>query len=435
MQNKFEKWFDDLFPLHRSITGEGNRQTLEYIEKIIPELESKSISSGTKVFDWTVPPEWNFQRAILRNGQGEKLIDTKDSNISVLQYSVPFEGVLSENELKEHLYTLPNMPDAAPYRTSYYEQNWGFCCSQDLVNSEKFVAPFYVKIEADSDANGVLNWGEILFPGEEKSEILISTYICHPSLANDNLSGILTAIALARYIKSIKKRKFSYRFVFCPETIGALVFLYSHTDIESIIGGTILTNTAGPGGFSLKQSFDKKHLTNRALLYAARQKLGCNFTTYEFTPDGSDERQYSKPGFRINTPSFHKSKYYDFEEYHTDKDNKEIFDFVGLETSLEVYKNWIKILERDYYPKFIEGRGELNLGSRNLYPTLGGALNQPGKQGVSDISIEEKITIMSWMMHFFDGTVSILEFSEKLNIDFYKVEKILRTFEDLDCIK
>ena len=240
-----EKTFADLFPLNRSFTGEGVKTTLNYIKNnFFSEAKIKKISSGTKVFDWQIPDEWNIIDGYVKNFNGEKIIDFKESNLNVISYSSPISKFVEKSELLKHLFTLPNHPNWVPYRTSYYHRNWGFCCTQKLVDSNKFKGPFEVFIDSSFNKKGELNWLEYLKPGKIKDEILISTYCCHPSLANDNLSGIVLAIYLFEYLIKLDT-KFSYRLLIAPETIGAINFL-SSANTKKILAGMILSCVAGP---------------------------------------------------------------------------------------------------------------------------------------------------------------------------------------------
>ena len=313
-------FLNDLFPINRSITGSGVRETFDYIcDRFLPGAVMKGIRAGTKVFDWVVPPEWTINDAYVKNKHGKKIIDFKENNLHLVSYSMPIECTLNEEELLLKLHTLPLYPELIPYRTSYYALNWGFCCKQDLINSDDFEGPFSVKIDSKLDQEGELNWLECFKQGEVDDEILISTYCCHPNLANDNLSGIVASVLLFSHLMKIKT-KFSYRLVIVPETIGAISFL-SKADISNVVGGMVLTCVAGPDRMSIKEGFDNTHWINKAAHHALNSATGGNYITYPFVPDGSDERQYSTPGFRIVTPSIHKSKYYEFDEYHTSADN------------------------------------------------------------------------------------------------------------------
>ena len=429
LKQRIEKTLNDLFPINRSLTGCGVRKTLDYIkDNFLPDGDIKSIHSGTTVFDWQVPDEWNINDGYVKNALGEKIINFADNNLHVVSYSTPVEKIIEKDELLKHLHTLPKYPDRIPYRTSYYRKDWGFCCPHNLVESDKFVGPFKVKIESQHNSEGNLNWIECLKRGDKAEEILISTYCCHPNLANDNLSGLIGALFLFEYLKEIKT-KYSYRLVIVPETIGAISFL-SQAQTENILGGMILTCIAGPDELSIKEGFDEDSWINKAAHLALKDVVGASYKTYPFVPDGSDERQYSSPGFRIVTPSIHKSKYYEYDEYHTSADDLNFISAEALITSLEAHRRWINHMESYCFPKRTQLHCETQLGKRDLYPDLGGTLNQSahlsndqGNQNrIFDFNNEVQITgnhinAFNWLMHLADGTISNFEIAERSDID------------------
>lgn len=426
---RVEKTLKDLFPLNRSLTGKGVVDTLNYIKKnFIAEAKIKSIKSGTKVFDWKIPYEWNIKDAYVINSKGQKIIDFKENNLHVVSYSAPVNKVVEKDELLKHIHALPKFPSRVPYRTSYYKKNWGFCCTQKLIDSKKFIGPFKVFIDSKYNNKGKLNWLEYVKKGSTKNEILISTYCCHPSLANDNLSGIVLAIYLFEYLKTFKS-KFTYRLVIVPETIGAITFL-NQANTKSIKGGMILSCVAGPDNISIKDGFQKDHFINVAAHLAMKNCVGLSYKTYPFTPEGSDERQYSTPGFRIVTPSIHKSKYYEYNEYHTSADNLDFISPSALCETLEVYKEWINLIETYCFPKRTNMSCEYQLGKRNLYPSIGGTINQKAYGKINDKSkkrvfnFNDKINLnkdhleaFNWLMHLADGLNSNFQIAEKSGID------------------
>lgn len=425
---RIETVLNDLFPLNRSLSGAGVRETLTYLSNNFSfEGEIKSIKSGTKVFDWVVPEEWAIESGYILNGQGEKIIDINDSNLHVMSYSTSVDKVVGYEELMNHLHTLPQYPDRIPYRTTYYKRNWGFCCEHNKVLSSSFVEPFTVYIDSSHRKDGVLNWLECVKTGESDKEILISTYCCHPSMANDNLSGVILAALLFEFLNGIDT-KFTYRLVVLPETIGALSFL-SQADVSKIIGGMVLSCVAGPDKVSLKEGFDRDHFMNKSA-HLALQSVRKDYTVYPFSPDGSDERQYSTQGFRIVTPSIHKSKYYEYSEYHTSADNLEFVKAESLEESLKVHKRWIELIESYCYPKIAHTCGELQLGRRSLYPETGGAINQSAtnRNGVNHrdkiFRFENKVALrgehidaFGWLTHLADGTLSNFEIAEQSGVE------------------
>jgi aminopeptidase-like protein len=428
LADRIDKMFIDLFPINRSLTGHGVRATFNYlIKNHLPEAQVKSVQSGNKVFDWTVPDEWEIFDAFVINAHGEKIIDLNDNNLHVISYSSSVDKVVTEEELLAHLHTLTEQPDKIPYRTSYYKRDWGFCCAHDLLNSDKFIGPFKVFIDAKHHSNGNLEWLECIKRGSSDEEILISTYCCHPNLANDNLSGCILAVLLFEYMQSIET-KYTYRLLICPETIGAIAFL-SQANTRLIKGGLVVTCVAGPGQISIKQGFDTDHFINKAAHLALQKHCGKDYHTYPFVPDGSDERQYSSPGFRIVTPSIHKSKYYEFKEYHTSGDNLEFVSAGALEKTLDVHKSWVQLIETYCYPNRINKHCEFQLGKRDLYPNLGGTLNQlahvenlDGNHarnfdfGKEIIITGAHLDAFHWLMHLADGSLSNFDIAERSGI-------------------
>ena len=429
LENRIEKVFSDLFPINRSLTGKGVDKTFDYIIKhFMPNGEVKSISSGTKVFDWVVPDEWNVDDGYIVNGAGEKIVDIKKSNLHVMSYSHSVDKIINTDELLSHIHTLPKYPDRIPYRTSYYSKNWGFCCAHDLIKSEKFMPPFNVVIKSSFNSKGSLRWLECVKKGRSEKEILISTYCCHPSLANDNLSGIVLAAFLFDYLNKLDT-KYTYRLVIVPETIGAISFL-SQANTQNIIGGMILSCVAGPDKISIKEGFKVDHFMNQSAHLAISSHTNNDYIIYPFVPDGSDERQYSTPGFRIVTPSIHKSKYHEFNEYHTSADNLDFVSSRSLIDSLEVHKSWIGLIESYCYPKLTNQFCEFQLGKRDLYPQIGGTLYQEAhtqnENGTHKrlFNFEDKVKLsgahleaFKWLMHLADGSISNFDIAKKSNLD------------------
>ena len=426
-----------LFPIGRSLTGPGNLKTLNIIREIIEDLDFKRVKSGTKFFDWTIPPEWTVEDAFLLNSKGEKIIDWKECNLCLLNYSQSYEGIVDKETLLEHLYTMPSKPDWIPYRTSYYKKKWGFCAKHKLINSSKFSEPFKVVIKTKHDSNGELLYGECLKKGKNSKEIILSTYFCHPSMGNDNLSGLLTASLLFNYIKRFETN-YSYRLLIIPETIGSICFL-ANCDKDKIIGGTVITNTAGPDKLSIKNSFESNSWVNQISHLAISDFTNNDYITYSFSPDGSDERQYSSPGFRINTPSFHKSKYYEYDEYHTSADDLNFISAENLQKSLKLYKKWFHYIDSYSFPKRTSMECEYQLGKRGLMPSLGGATYQKNiddKQQVNLLENNHEISIkdihmesFNWIMHLADGFNSNLNISQKSGIPLEIINEAISIFK------
>ena len=446
IEERIKKTFLDLFPLNRSLTGMGTKETLNYLKKnFFKNAEIKSIKSGTKVFDWQIPEEWDLFDAYVLNKNGEKIIDLKDNNLHVVSYSSSIDKIVEKEELLKHLYTLPDFPDRIPYRTTYYNKDWGFCCTQQLVESKKFVGPFKVFIDSKHKKNGELNWLESVKHGSKTDEILISSYCCHPSLANDNLSGIVLASFFFEFLSSLET-KYTYRLVIVPETIGAIAFL-SQAKTKIIKGGMILSCVAGPDKISIKEGFDSNHFINEAAHLALTNLIGKKYTTYPFVPNGSDERQYSSPGFRIVTPSIHKSKYYEYDQYHTSADNLNFVSSKALCEMLKIYKEWVNLIESYCFPKRKEMCCEYQLGKRNLYPDLGGTLDQKAyeknKKGshlrTFDFNNDFVLTgahleAFHWLMHSADGSVSNFEIAKKSCLNISIINESIRAMFQKDLL-
>ena len=447
IDKRIKKVFADLFPINRSLTGKGVEETFNYLLKyFLPNGEIKSIPSGTKVFDWVVPDEWNVDDGYILNRKGEKIVDFKKSNLHVMSYSDSVNKTVNSNELLKHIYTLPKYPNRIPYRTSYFNKTWGFCCAHELLKSKKFISPFKVFIQSTFNSKGSLKWLECIKKGRTKKEILISTYCCHPSLANDNLSGIILAAFLFEYLSKLDT-KYTYRLVVAPETIGAISFL-SQANTKKIIGGMVLSCVAGPGKISIKEGFDTNHFMNESAHLAIKSKFNKDYLTYPFVPVGSDERQYSTPGFRIVTPSIHKSKYYEYNEYHTSADNLNYVSSKSFIESLEAHKRWISLIESYCYPKLINQFCELQLGKRDLYPQVGGTINQDAHRENEKgkykriFNFSDKVNLsgahlegFQWLMHLADGSISNFEIAKRSKLDITVVNQAIAAMFQKNLLK
>lgn len=342
----------ELYPINRSITGGGARETFSILKREMDLLEIKEIPSGTKCYDWTVPDEWRVGDAYVMDPTGKKILDFKDCNLRLVGYSVPFKGVLSLSELQKHLYSLPEQPDLIPYVTSYYSPKWGFCLSQKERDS---LIPGEYRVVVDTGfSKGSMTYGEAFLPGDENREILLSTYTCHPSLANDNLSGPALAVALYRWLVS-RPRRFSYRFVFAPETIGSIAYISLNLDRlkTRTLGGFVLTCV----GDDRAVSFMPSRKGDSAVDSMSRHILAHmepDFKEYSFLDRGSDERQYCSPGVDLPMASIMRSKYGSYPEYHTSGDNLSLVSPRGLGRSFEIYARCLSGLEsnRTYKMRF-----------------------------------------------------------------------------------
>ena len=403
---EIDKYLRRLFPITRSIAGNGNRETLEILKEIIP-IKIIEYPSGKKVYDWIIPNEWNIKDAWIKNSKGEKVIDFKLSNLHVVNYSIPIHGFFTFNELKYRLYYLEGLPDAIPYRTTYYNKNWGFCLSYNDYNNNFFHNETYEVFIDSEHKSGSLSIGEILINGASQKEYLISTYICHPSLANDNLSGPILTAFLAKEIVS-KTLNFSYRIVFLPETIGAITYCaYNETIMKQIEAGFVITTVGGPGDFGYKQSFNSEHPINN-IIESVFKTNKIDFKCYPFDPIGSDERQYSSQGFRINIASITKDKYYEYDYYHTSKDNLDYVKAENINKTLNLYLQAIDLIDNDLTYINNNTNCEVMLSKYGLYPDIGGD-NKPKKNGMCELDI------MLWLLFYCDGRMSMCEISKKLN--------------------
>lgn len=421
--DEIEKYFDRLFPILRSVTGNGNRETLNIINEIV-DLNITEVPSGTQCFDWTVPAEWNLKDAWIKNSKGEKIVDIKDSNLHILGYSTPFTGKLTLNELKNHLYSLPDMPDAIPFLVSCYKSRWGFCLNHNQL--ESLPEDIYdVLIDSDINDKGSLTYGEAYIKGKSQKEILISTYICHPSLANDNLSGILSAAFLYKELKKRSDLRYSYRFLFIPETIGAIAYLSKHGNVlkENLIAGYVLTTCGDRGNFTYKRSRKGDTLADRAVecVLSSTEK---DYKLEDFFPTGSDERQYCSPGFDFPVGSLMRTRYYEFPEYHTSKDNKDFISFEHIQGTIEKYLDVITLIEANDIFVRTNPYCEPQLGKYDLYTSLGGQ---------RDASIINGLII--YILNLADGHNDLIDIVNKSKYDFRLVIEAIKKLVDKNLLK
>lgn len=392
-----------LFPICRSITGDGVRKTLNILRKHIP-LEVHEVPSGTEVFDWTVPREWNIRDAYIKNSQGEKILDFSASNLHVVNYSVPVHCKLSLEELKEHLFSLPDRPDWVPYRTSYYKESWGFCLShrqyQALQDDE-----YEVRIDSLLE-DGHLTYGEYFLKGESSEEVLISCHICHPSLANDNLSGIAIAVFLAKHL-SQQPRRYSYRFLFIPGTIGSITWLcLNEAQVTKIKHGLVLTCLGDSGSFTYKKSRQDSAEIDQVVAHVL-QHSAKNHQVIDFFPYGYDERQYCSPGFNLPVGCLMRSPHGSFPEYHTSADNLDFVQPKCLAESFSIISSVLQTLEKNKTYLNQNPKGEPRLGKRGLYRAIGGQ---------SEEQLNELALL--WVLNLSDGQNSLLAISKRSGMSF-----------------
>ncbi len=401
-----------LFPICRSITGDGIRQTLKIIKDNIP-IEIIEVPTGTKVFDWTVPKEWNINDAFVKNSKGKKIIDFKKSNLHVVSYSISIKKKLPLEELKKHLFSLPKYPGWIPYLTSYYNENWGFCLTHNQF--DKLEEDIYEVLIDSTLKEGHLTYGEFYLRGETEKEILFSCYICHPSLCNDNLSGPVLLTALANNLIRIKKNtrlKYSYRFLFIPETIGAINWLYhNENNVKNIISGLISTCVGDSGNTTYKKTREGNTITD-IVIEKVLIDSGEPFKIIEFFPSGSDERQFCSPGFNLSIGSLMRTVYGHFPEYHTSADNLDFVKPRFLANSLKKYMKYIYILENNKTYINLNPKCEPQLGRRGLYRMIGG---QKGEE-IDELAI-------FWVLNLSDGKNSLLDISIRSKMSFELIKK------------
>lgn len=420
--NQIDTLLQKLYPITRSITGNGNRETLKIIQDISP-IKILEYPSGKKVYDWTIPKEWNIKDAWIKNSKGEKIIDFNNSNLHIVSYSMPIHKKLKLEELKNNLYYLENLPDAIPYRTSYYDDSWGFCVSfnqyEALFNDEE---EYEICIDSSLE-NGSLSIGELLIPGKSEKEYLVSSYICHPSMLNDSMSGVICAAIVAKeLLKKQSELEHSYRFIFVPETIGAIAYCANNEAImKNINNGLVMTTCGGPGKFGYKQSWDEKNFIN-SMIEDVFKENSLDFETYVFDIHGSDERQYSSQGFKINCATISKDKYYEYDYYHTSLDNLDFVKPENLNQTVNLYVRLIDKMDKNIKYKNLYPNCEVMLSKHDLYPKTGGALLPNSNLSVLDIIL--------WILYYSDGFMSLYEISKKLNIDILQVYEETKKLEN-----
>jgi aminopeptidase-like protein len=405
----------ELFPICRSITGNGLRQTLRAIKAQIP-LELFEVPTGTQVFDWTVPKEWNIRDAYVKNSAGERVIDFQKSNLHVVNYSVPFRQSMPLAELKQHLFTLPNQPDWIPYRTSYYKETWGFCLTQRQLDS--LPDGQYEAVIDSTLQDGSLTYGECFLPGESQEEVILSCHCCHPSLANDNLSGIALATHLARHLQN-SPRRYSYRFLFIPGTIGAITWLARNTEKSSRIRhGLVLTGVGDSGNLAYKKTRQGNAEIDRAAAHVLRHSSQ-GHQILDFSPYGYDERQFCSPGINLAVGRISRTPHGTFPEYHTSADNLNFVHPAKLGESFAACLEILSLLENNKTYLNLSPHCEPQLGKRGLYRMMGG----PADAGHSEIA-------MLWVLNLSDGQHSLLDIADRSGLAFPAVRRASELLRD-----
>ena len=423
MSELMETFFDRLWPICRSITGNGLRESFEILQEIIP-LQLHEVESGTQVFDWQVPDEWNIRDAYIITPGGKKIADFQKNNLHVINYSVPVEKELTFEELSEHLHYKKELPDAIPYITSYYKKKWGFCIDYNTWKELPREGTYKVKIDSTLE-KGSLTYGDLVLKGEIEEEILFSSYLCHPSMANNELSGPLALTFLYWELKKIKNRRYTYRFVIAPETIGTICFLHQNRDelIEKVKAGFVFTCCGDGGPITYKSTREPDTLTNKITKHILSHS-GEVFKQWPYDPIGSDERQYGSPGFNLPVGVLMRTPYGEYPEYHTSLDNKDLMDFQKLSSFVMMSVNIVKAMELNKNYENQIRYCEPFLGKRDLYEDLS------TKRTHSDT-----IKLRMRLLNYFDGTRELVDICDKYGYSILEVENEIRMLLQHGLIK
>lgn len=418
-----------IFPYCRSLTGEGVRQTLNDLREFIrqgggPELQVFEVPSGTKAFDWTVPREWKIREAYIEDEAGNHIIDMKDNNLHVLGYSTPVDKWVSLEELKEHIYTQPDQPDCIPYVTSYYKERFGFCMSENMKNSLP-EGKYHMYIDSEL-FDGVLNYAEIVIPGETDEEVFFSTYFCHPSMANNECSGPALSGELVKYVMSLPQRRYTYRFVYVPETIGSITYLSQGEHLsklqKSMVAGFNLSCVGDNRDYSIVESRHADTLADRVLKNVLHYHTDNKYSTYSFLKRGSDERQYNAPGVDLPVVGFCRSKFGEYPEYHTSADDLSLVSPEGLQGAYDVMTQVIDALEMNQRYQ-VQVLCEPQLGKRGLYPTT----SQKGSY--------DKVKAMIDFIAYADGKTDIIDISNKILVPIDELIRFVKKLKVNNVIK
>ena len=405
-----------LFPMARSLAGPAFRETLDVLERTAGPLERHRFATGERVFDWVIPREWSVREAWIRAPDGQLVVSLADSTLHVVSHSVPVHARVTLDELQAHLHSLPAQPDAIPYRTSYYRDDWGFCLSDKLRTS---LAPGRYEVLIDADLRpGWVELGELVIDGESEAEVLLSTYCCHPSMANNELSGpVVCAHLAARLAERPARPRLTYRFLFMPETIGAIAYLsrFGERLRRSLVAGYVVTCVGDPGPFTYKRSRRGESLADRAAEHVLRHS-GAAHRVIDFVPSGSDERQYCSPGFDLPVGSLMRSMYGTYPEYHTSLDDLTLVTPAALEESLAMYERLVDALEAAETLETTMPFCEPQLSSRGLYPALGG--------GLAEV---QRVHDTNWLLNLCDGSADLLAVAERADRPLWELAPLAAT--------
>lgn len=413
-----------IFPICRSLTGDGVRETLKILGDYIGEDDIKfnihEIPTGTKVFDWTVPKEWKIRSAYIEDKQGNRIIDMADNNLHVMGYSTPIDKWVTLEELKEVVYTQPEQPNVIPYVTSYYKERYGFCMSQEKMDSLKD-GEYHIYIDSEL-FDGSLTYAEVIIPGETDEELMMTSYTCHPSMANNECSGPAVLAALMRYVKNMKNRRYTYRFVLNPETIGSITYLSRNLDHlkEHLVAGIVLSCVGDDRTYSIIESRYADTIADKSLKSILGAKK--SYTTHTFLDRGSDERQYNAPGIELPVVGFSRTKYGEYPEYHTSADDMGLISPVGLQGAYETMILWIECMENNRKYKMTV-LGEPQLGKRGLYPTI----SQKGSY--------DEISAMMDLITYSDGKNDLFDISNIIGVPPFNLIPIVKKLADNNLIE
>jgi aminopeptidase-like protein len=422
MTDSIASYFDRLWPICRSITGDGLRESFKILQEVIP-LELTEVATGTKCFDWEVPKEWNIRDAYILDPSGNKIVDFKMNNLHVVNYSVPVNKKIDLAELKKHLHFIEAMPDAIPYITSYYKETWGFCMT--YTEYKKLESGLYT-VYIDSELKvGSLTYGDLVLKGESDQEVLFSSYLCHPSMANNELSGPLCLAFLYRKMAELPKRKYTYRFIIAPETIGIIAYLSKHGMYmkEKTIAGYVLTCCGDSGSLVYKKSKQVNSLADQIAEHVLKHQ-DLPYEIIPFAVGGSDERQYCSPGFNMPVGSLTRSMYQRYKEYHTSLDNKSFISFEAMEDTINRYFQFVKAIEMNEHYATNIPYCEPQLGKRGLYPS-----------SVNPLDARELIHNRMHFLTYADGDHSLLEIANLKNVSIFAFENDVKSLLEQNIIR